>query len=227
MKVFFDTETTELLNWKNPEINTPRMVQLGLIVTDDVGNVRRTIGVIFKSEGYEIPREVSEIHGITDEVANTYGIARNTNLFWQLSDIFHNANEIIAHNYSFDKIILNGEMIKAGMGCLDDSKSFCTKEASVEVCKIPFTSSSQYGPKWNNKQKYKWPKLSEVYKFLFNEDIKGAHDALTDVRATMRVYFELKARREAGDGRLQITDLSKTPIVLSDEFKQHLQALKR
>ena len=88
MKVFFDTETTGLPNWKNPEVNTPRMVQLGLIVTEDDGTIRRTLGVLFKSEGYSINKELSDIHGITDELANAYGVTRNPAFFWELSDIF-------------------------------------------------------------------------------------------------------------------------------------------
>jgi DNA polymerase-3 subunit epsilon len=195
MIVFFDTETTGLPNWKNPEVNTPRMVQLGLIVTDSYGRIMRTLGVIFKSEGYSISKELSDIHGITDEIALVYGMGRTNEFFWMLSDIFHNAEVIVAHNYSFDKIILNGEFALAGIGKLDDSKAFCTKEHSMEVCKLSFSSSSSYGNKFLNKQRYKWPKLSEAYKFLFNEDLKGAHDALTDVRATMRIYFELKNRQ--------------------------------
>jgi len=194
MILFFDTETTGLPNWKNPEVNTPRMVQLGLILTEDDGRIRRTLGVIFKSEDYSIPKEVSDIHGITDDIANTYGVRRSDEFFWQLSDLFHNADTIVAHNYSFDKIIINGEFVRAGLGVINDNKSFCTKENSIDVCKIPFASSFTYGRK--DIKKYKWPKLSEVYKFLFNEEIIGAHDALTDVRATMRVYFELKKRNK-------------------------------
>lgn len=30
-----------------------------------------------------------------------------------------------------------------------------------------------------------------VHRFLFNEDFEGAHDALSDVRATRRCYYEM------------------------------------
>ena len=223
MKVFFDTETTGLPNWKSPEKNTPRMVQLGLIVTDDFGVIRETLGIIFKSEGYTISKEASDIHGITDEIANTYGVNRSHEFFCRLFDIFHNANEIIAHNYSFDKLIINGEFLRLGLGKIDDSKSFCTKEASADVCKITFISS--HTSRFGTKETYKWPKLVEVYEFLFNENIVGTHDALTDVRATMRVYFELKRRYHSllyskseelplVDTGLALNDINKYPEII-------------
>jgi len=52
---------------------------------------------------------------------------------------------------------------------------------TTPICKIP--------GKYND---YKWPKLAEAYRHLFNEEIKDAHDALADVRACARIYFELR-----------------------------------
>lgn len=204
MKLFFDTETTGLPNFKNPEKDTPRLVQLGAILTENDGTIRRTLGVIFRSENYTISKEASDIHGITDEVSASYGMARSPEFFWMLSDMFHNADEIVAHNYSFDKIIINGEFLLAGMGRLDDTKSFCTMLKSTNGCAIP----------GRFKGKYKWPKLSEAYKILCNKELVGAHDALTDVRATMELYFALK----------KLDDLSKVPIILSDKFKAQFQS---
>lgn len=36
------------------------------------------------------------------------------------------------------------------------------------------------------------PILQELHNHLFNEDFDGAHDALADVKATARCFFELK-----------------------------------
>ena len=37
-------------------------------------------------------------------------------------------------------------------------------------------------------------KLMELYRILFNEEFTGAHDAMADVTATMKCFFELKKR---------------------------------
>ena len=40
---------------------------------------------------------------------------------------------------------------------------------------------------------YKWPKLSEAYETLVDEEgFEGAHDAMADVRACRAVYYKLK-----------------------------------
>lgn len=58
----------------------------------------------------------------------------------------------------------------------------CTMLESVYHCKIPF----------GYKKGYKWPKLTELYKTLFNEEFEGAHGALADIEATAKCFFELK-----------------------------------
>lgn len=181
MKLFFDTETTGLVNWKLPDTHPtqPALVQFGCILTDDDGNIRRTLGFILRRIG--IPEQASNKHGITDDIANAYGLELNDHAIWKLSDMFHNATELIAHNYKFDKTVMN--KFFEGICKLDDSKSFCTMEATTDLLKLP----GSYG-------KYKWPKLSEAYEFLFNKPLIGAHDALTDTRACMDIYFELKKR---------------------------------
>jgi DNA polymerase-3 subunit epsilon len=49
--------------------------------------------------------------------------------------------------------------------------------------------------------KPKPPKLSECIQFFFNEELVGAHDALVDVRACVRVFRHLmgNAVEETGD----------------------------
>jgi DNA polymerase-3 subunit epsilon len=42
--------------------------------------------------------------------------------------------------------------------------------------------------------KWKPPNLGECYRFLFEEELVGAHGALTDAKACARVYFELQRR---------------------------------
>lgn len=186
MKLFFDTETTGLVNWKLPfnDASQPSLIQLGLILTEDDGTVRRTLGLIFKRN--DIPIEASNVHGITNEISQAYGINASDEFKWQVADMFHNASEIIAHNYAFDKVVLNKFL--DGIGTLNDSKSFCTMLATTDICKLPHKSPRR----WPGQGAYKWPKCSEAYEHLFNEKLEGAHDALTDVRACMRIYFELK-----------------------------------
>ena len=65
---------------------------------------------------------------------------------------------------------------------LSTVKTFCTMEKTVDICKI----NGNYG--------YKFPKLQELYFYLFNENFEFAHDAMVDVKATAKCYFELKRK---------------------------------
>jgi len=59
---------------------------------------------------------------------------------------------------------------------------------STNLCKIPRPGGG-----------LKWPKLQELYFFLFGETFVGAHDAAYDVKATRKCYYEIiKRRKEHG-----------------------------
>ena len=64
-----------------------------------------------------------------------------------------------------------------------DERWCCTMIRSTDYCQLP----GRYG-------KYKWPKLEELHFKLFGESFEGAHDALADIRATMRCYYEMEKR---------------------------------
>jgi hypothetical protein len=58
--------------------------------------------------------------------------------------------------------------------------------AKTSICKLE---------QKNGKAGYKWPKLREAYFHCFGEELKDAHDALVDVRATARVLKWLGENR--------------------------------
>jgi len=188
MYLFFDTETTGLPNnWNAPSSDTknwPRMVQLAFILYDNNGNLIESRDFIIKPEGFIIPADVSKIHGITTERANREGVELNTVL-----DAFKVASEkatyLVAHNMEFDEKILGCEFIRrTGNDCLIGRKKFCTMKDSsiIEFCAIP---PFRYGS-------YKWPKLSELHYKLFGTFFEEAHNALADIQATARCFFELR-----------------------------------
>ena len=58
---------------------------------------------------------------------------------------------------------------------------YCTMKMSTNYCKLP-----------GGKQGFKSPKLSELHQVMFGEGFENAHDALADVRATVRCFWKLK-----------------------------------
>ncbi|MEA3450169.1 MAG: 3'-5' exonuclease [Patescibacteria group bacterium] len=187
MFLFFDTETTGLpRNYKAPITDTdnwPRLVQLAWLLMDKDGKELKSENVIIKPEGFIIPEASSVVHGITTEQAIKEGIAL-TGALKDFSQMIETAKLVVGHNISFDEKIIGAEFLRKKIESeLFDRVRFCTMHSSTDFCQIP----GKYG--------YKWPKLMELHHCLFDEGFDGAHDALADVRATARCFFEMLERK--------------------------------
>jgi DNA polymerase III epsilon subunit-like protein len=185
MKLFFDTETTGLPKKYYASIeeldNWPRIVQIAWLKYDNLGNFISEKEHIIKPDGFEIPDSSSRIHGITTKKALDLGVDLKP-VLKEFSSEINNADTIIAHNMSFDEKIVLSEFYRNNIeNNLSNITKICTMQSSTNYCKIP----GKYG-------KYKWPNLIELHNILFNCNFKSAHNALADVRACAKCYFELK-----------------------------------
>ncbi len=187
MYLFFDTETTGLpRDYKAPasdSANWPRLVQIAWSVYDAEGNAWESYSYIIKPNGFIIPEEVARIHRVTQERAELEGLDLEIVLKHFLEDI-KKAEYIVAHNIDFDDKIISAELYRLQMeNPLDKANKICTMKSSVDFCKIT-----------NNYGRYKWPNLDELHKSLFGIGFPDAHDALIDVNACAKCFFELKNR---------------------------------
>ena len=185
--LFFDTETTGVpRNYKAPSSDTrnwPRLVQLAWILTDGDGSRIHTGNMIVKPDGFIIPADAAKVHGITTQRAMAEGVdvKEVINKFKSDLDV---ATCIVCHNVDFDKKIVGAEMIRLGMKDeLGKKKSYCTMQSSIDFCKIP----GKYG--------FKYPKLQELFRKLFDEDFEDAHNAMCDIEATEKCFWELRKRK--------------------------------
>lgn len=182
--LFFDTETTGLpKNWKAPVSdlnNWPRLVQLAYIIYDQNGNKISEGDHTIKPDGFIIPKESSNIHGITQEIAMEKGIAL-AGVLHEFQKLIEESELLIAHNMSFDEKIMGAEYLRLkGKDPIAPKKKICTMQRTTDFCAI----QGPYG--------YKWPKLSELHIKLFNADFQEAHNAAVDIQATARCFWELK-----------------------------------
>lgn len=193
MKLFFDTETTGKALMKAPvnHPNQPRIVQLAAVLFDDQGEERGGLSAIIKPDGWTIPEEAAAIHGITTEIATQCGIPLLSALA-VFSNFLHVSDTLVAHNIDFDALVIAAELSRqTGNGpakCADKlaiTARFCTMKSTTQLCQLP----GNYGD-------FKWPKLTEAHKHLFGTDVEGAHDAMADVRACARIYFEITKPKE-------------------------------
>ena len=183
MELIIDTETTGLTSLSfATERNYrqwPRLVQIAWgIVADD--QVHLQCAEIIRPEGFNIPENSVKIHGISQKHACDCGK--------DLKEVLNNLNEamkpahtLVAHNLNFDIGVLQSESIRIGVSLELPRKRQCT---------------AFMGQKYMRKEKRlrlsEFPKLSDLYKTLFNCKHTVQHKAHSDMIACGELYLELK-----------------------------------
>lgn len=185
--LFFDTETTGVpKNYKAPSSDLEnwscRLVQLSWIVKNDKQEELSRGNFIVKPDGFEIPTEASDIHGITTEKALAEGLELKKVVYCFLGSC-KLADVLVGHNVSYDVHVVGAEMIRCFQkDYIEKQETIDTMLASVDFCKIP----GKFG--------FKWPKLMELHQKLFGCDFDNAHDSSADIAATEKCFWELKKR---------------------------------
>lgn len=184
---FFDTETTGLPVWKEPSgsENQPHLVQLGLIVADiQTEEEIYRLDVIIKPDGWIIPDEVAEIHGITTEQALDEGIDEP----WAVSQLITlcEGNLRVCHNRTFDQRIIRialkryfDQTIQEEWASKDDFD--CTMLMAKPIMELPPRG------RWG----YRNPTLVAALKHFTGEDLPDAHTAMADTEACMKIWFAM------------------------------------
>lgn len=185
MKVlFFDTETDGLPESFNIDSEEwPHIVQICAIQFDSETE-EKTSGFteIVYPHNYIIPENM--IHGISHKEAIEKGI-HIENILDVFKKMVDDSDIVIAHNYDFDYNVVTAAYSRAlRKSPLIEKISLCTMKSTTNILKIPSS--------W--KGKYKWAKLEELHRYLFNENFDGAHSADADVEATAKCFFELHHR---------------------------------
>lgn len=187
MYLIIDCETTGLpKNWKAPISNLenwPRVIQAAWARYDRNGQHIESKARLIRPEGFTIPDQARQVHGITTERA----LAEGQKLAAVLSELSAAASEceiIVAHNIRFDESVLSAEYLRLKTRPpFSGKKRVCTMTETAEFCRI----QGPYG--------YKWPTLSQLHWELFKSGYEEAHDAGADVAACAKCFFELKRRQ--------------------------------
>ena len=186
MYLIFDTETTGLpKKWNAPltdSENWPRCIQIAWQIHDAAGAVISHEDYLIQPDGYTIPFDSEQIHGISTALAEAQGVPLD-----EVLEKFHKALDevdyVVGHNVSFDRNIMGAEYLRSGLEDVLENKAVvdtCTEE-TAQLCQLPGGRGG----------KFKLPTLSELYRFLFQESFMEAHNATADVEATSRAFLEL------------------------------------
>ena len=188
MVLFIDTETTGKYDFKKTlaHPSQPDLVQVAVILDDGSRQTVASIDLIAVPPTHRISPEATQVHGITDDKANAYGISLAV-IAQLLENLLARAEVIVAHNIEFDLSVLRTAYHRVSKRslALESTRRFCTMKMSMDILKLP-------GPY----DDYKWPTLMEAYKVLVDgKGFSGAHDAMIDVKACRKVYYAIMDRK--------------------------------
>lgn len=183
MKVFvFDTETTWFISKKETDLNKqPRIVQFAWILWD-INNwifvEEKRVNILINPQ-VPIPYGASQVHHIYDiDVKNAPVIEK---VLEEIMLYINKPDIIVWHNIEYDQ-----DMVKLELKRLEQEYKYkpkqvvCTMKTTVNYCAL----------QWNG-NRFKYPKLWELHKKLFDEYFIWAHDAMVDVEATLRSFVKL------------------------------------
>lgn len=184
---FFDCETTGVpakgLKWDTDYMEFPHIVQLAWSIGE------KECSYIIKPDGWVIPAEVIEIHGITTERATSEGVPLQDVIGEFLADA-NSAPLVCAHNIYFDSSIIKAETLRVfGREYYDlNVENALHKEKRIDTM---MKTIRFVGATYSNGRPGKFPRLEELFAKLFNGETFPAHDALEDIRALKQCLAEL------------------------------------
>jgi DNA polymerase III epsilon subunit-like protein len=183
----FDCETTGLPVRRNLSVREvdgwPRLVQLAWATYDAWGRLETAESRIVRPAGFLIPEDSTRIHGISHARALEIGEPVGDVLDRFARTVDSPFEAVIAHNLEYDRNVVGAELIRADLpNRLFERPGLCTMTTTTNLLRLP----GPYG--------FKWPKLEELYAFLFGTAYDGAHDAARDAEACARCFFELLRR---------------------------------
>jgi DNA polymerase-3 subunit alpha len=198
MYLIFDTETTGLPKKWDAKVsetdNWPRCVQIAWQLHDQFGKLIEHQDFLIQPDGYNIPYDAEQIHGISTDLAKSNG-SELIRVLHEFNSALKKATFVVGQNVKFDINIIGCEFFRTQISSpLKDMPVLdtCT-EVTASLCQIPGGRGG----------KFKLPTLAELYNFLFEEDFKEAHNATADVEATTRCFLELIRRRSFTSEELQ------------------------
>lgn len=183
MKIFvYDTETTGFINKKETNLDLqPKIVQFAWIMWELknwIFTEEKRINILINPKN-PIPFWASQVHHIYDiDVKDSPFIE---DVVDEIMTYINEPDITVWHNIEYDQDIIKLELKRLEKEYMYQPKQvICTMKNSVDFCAL----------QWNW-ARFKYPKLWELHKKLFWEYFIWAHDAMTDVEATLRCFVEL------------------------------------
>lgn len=173
--IVFDKETTGLIvNRKRKLDLQPWTVEdFALKVDIDTGEELATFHSHYKP-GTRMEKGAQKVTGLTDEFLSTKPMFSEK--IDEIEAFFDDSKYLIGQNIMFDINVMIIDFARC-------NREFKYKDKTI----IDLVEATEYIQGFRMK-------LGDLYEYLFNERFSAAHTGEADVRATAKIYFELKKR---------------------------------
>lgn len=157
----------------------PHIVSIAWKIDED-----ETKEYILNQEGRKIPKEASDIHRITTEIANASPHFFTDAILEFIKDA-EGSEIIVGHGIYFDTSIIKANVLRAIV--TEIPNRLLERNAFEKITEILHKHKRIDTMRKTCKMMRKWPTLSELHMKIFNQGF-DAHKAGPDVEATKRCY---------------------------------------
>jgi DNA polymerase III epsilon subunit-like protein len=224
----FDVETTDKIKKNAPLDQQPYIIQLSFVIYDlqDRRIIKRFDSYVNIPQNIVISEFITGLTGATREKCDN-GL-NILDILEEFYHAYFWCDEIVAHNIDFDTQMMlfeiernREEIMKKMPYCstifntiyekVNRIERYCTMKRGMNFCDIILpimnnniidTTSSIHPflmETIKQEKKYKkWPKLSELYFALFDENPDGLHNSMMDVLVCLRCYLKMRHSFDGG-----------------------------
>lgn len=170
----FDTETDGLIR----DSILPNIIQISWMIIDYDGIVYKKSTELINGN-YNPNSDAFKINNLKPEIIKKLGLEPEEAYQKVVYDLKY-CNLIVAHNLDFDYPILKNEFSNYNVNFdLSKLKKFCTMKWGYNELKKKLESDPKY------------PKLTELYEYLFNHTIRQYHNSNSDVVILSKIVKEI------------------------------------
>lgn len=182
----FDTETTGIPDWKTPsdDPGQPHIVQLGAILyNEETGDIASSLDIIVRPDGWVIPDECINVHGITNERAMDEGVSEQEALEAFMA-MYDQCDLRLAHNTTFDNRIIRIALKRYQPDRVSDEE---WKDRQRYYCTLMNAKRDMGGNRGHT--------LGECLLHYCGRQHEDAHSALPDAQACLDIYLAQQSGR--------------------------------
>jgi len=181
--LYGDTETTGY--WKGLDVENPDqpyIVEISGMLYDEDRNLLGKMHRIVKPDGWIIPKGASDVHGITQEIAEEKGVPMWKAL-WEYDRLLTRCDAVVFHNAQYDSVVIRSAHFRLNhMHRMHEKEIICTMREATPWCKIPKKGAAGY----------KFPNLQEAHQILVGRGFDGAHGSDPDTEACRNVHWAVQ-----------------------------------